>query len=162
MFIKVLIYYGNIDKFEIHIATKIHNYNVPKQLAHVVKKIEFMDYNKSIEYMSKMDCNLLILPYSGERKGVYSGKVFDYISSQRPILGLLDTSDVAAQLINQFNIGYLAESNNAQQIKTRILELYNDWQNNNIKTVDFESIKSLHRCEQVNILKKFLLEMVEQ
>ena len=52
--------------------------------------------------MNEMDANIMLHP-RGERKGVYSGKLFDYISAQKPIIACVDKNDVAAELIYSFD-----------------------------------------------------------
>ena len=50
-----------------------------------------------------MDFNLFVHPRS-ERKGVYTGKLFDYISAAKPILACVDKDDVAAKMIEEFDL----------------------------------------------------------
>ncbi|BFI98590.1 MAG: glycosyltransferase family 4 protein [Priestia megaterium] len=57
-------------------------------------------------------------------KTVYPNKVFDYMSCAKPIL--LGIDGVARELVENSKSGFYVDPENAQEFKTKILELYND------------------------------------
>lgn len=114
-----------------------------------------MSYIESIKKMSNMDANLLILP-SKIRVGVYSGKVFDYLSARRSVLALVNPNDVAAKLLDEVNSGYIADFNSLSETKMAINKLYEDWENNNLKQPCEASIAKQHRKYQVQVLSKWI------
>jgi hypothetical protein len=109
--------------------------------------------------MSTMDANLLILP-KGERKGVYSGKIFDYISAKRPILAFVDKNDVAAELILELDSGYVIDFDNKIDGRSEILNWINDVQNHVSKCASNKQIESLHRKNQVKKLEETILQLL--
>ena len=147
-----------LEDIEIFIASNIHNYNIPKKLVSIVKQSDFLPYEKSIVMMGSMDCNLLILPYKGSGEGVYSGKLFDYLSSCRPILGLINEQDVAAELIKEFQCDYIVDPNDVGKIYNMLGEIHKDWKEKKLKVTEKDKIQNLHRKEQVNLLLSFLNE----
>lgn len=146
------------DRIEVFIATRTHNFEVPIELKDSVKLLNFMSYEESIKMMGRMDANILILPDSGNRKGVYSGKIFDYLSSNRPIIGLIDSKDVAADLIKDYNGDYLANPNDIDNILVVLNKLFTDWEMNRID-VFRQDIGLLHRKQQVKKLVDFLTKV---
>lgn len=147
-----------IQDVEVIIASKIHNYTTPKAIEKSVKKIDFLPYEESISMMGNMDCNLLILPYKENRQGVYSGKLFDYLSVGRPILGLINKSDVAADLIRDFQCDYIVDPANVEEIYNMLVKVHNDWREKKLKVANKDKIQQLHRKSQVNLLISFLQE----
>jgi hypothetical protein len=108
--------------------------------------------------MQTMHANILIHPRT-EMKGVYTGKLYDYLSVCRPVLGLVDNDDVAAELIRAMNAGYVAEFSSIEEIENEILHLFEDWRNNNLRIPDLEKVQLLHRKEGVKKLKNLINEL---
>ena len=108
-----------------------------------------------------MDANLVIHPTT-QRKGVYTGKLFDYISARKPILALMDESDVAAQLIRDFDCGYICDNSNIQGIKQQILDIQLDKLNQVAKVASQTNIDSLHRSQGVDVLKKIINNILDE
>lgn len=142
------------DKIEVFIACRAHNFEIPIELRANVKLMDFMPYEESIKMMGEMDANILILPLSN-RKGVYSGKLFDYLSSNRPILGLVDSEDVAADLIREYNGDYLVKPDNIDDILVGLNKLFADWEAGRINVFK-QNLDLLHRKQQVKKLVNFL------
>lgn len=158
-FFKALLGFKYLESVEIYIASKVHNYSIPNELKPYVKSLAFMSYEDSIKMMSNMDCNLLILPFSGKREGVYSGKLFDYISTTRPTLALISKVDVAAKLLNECNSGYIADPNNINEINDQLINIYNNWKNGKLSGASLDKIEELRRDKQVEKLASYLLNV---
>lgn len=118
-------------------------------------QIRKVSHIKALEFMSQSDVLLLIHPNNGW-KGVYTGKLFEYSGMLRPIIALIDKSDVAAKLIKDCRAGYVADSDNIEEISHIILQAYNDWKSGTRLNYNVELIKSLHRKEQVKILGELI------
>jgi glycosyltransferase involved in cell wall biosynthesis len=127
------------------------NFNIPKELEKFCQFIPQVTNAQAIEIISKADANLLILPpVSG--KGVYSGKIFDYLSVYKPIIAVVDKDDVAADLIRKLNAGYIADFNNTNEIVQAIQQAYVRWKEQKPFHVNTNSIELLHRQHQVKKL----------
>ena len=158
IFFEALAKFNFLKDIEVVIASKIHNYAIPKELSDNVKQINFLAYEESIKMMGAMDCNLLILPFQHKREGVYSGKLFDYLSSGRPIFALINEKDVAAELIKEFQCDYIVDPNDVDQVYNMLVEIHKDWKEKKLKVIKKDKIQKLHRKEQVNLLISFLNE----
>lgn len=142
-------------EIEVQIATKSVTFSIPSRLSDKVKILPFMSYSESIYKMSEMDVNLLVLPSSGVL-GVFSGKIFDYLSSGRSILALVNPTDVAAKLINSIGAGYVVDFDNQDKIEKTISQIYSDWQNNCLKLPKAEDVLIHHRKQQVEKLNEWI------
>ncbi|MBX7201949.1 MAG: hypothetical protein K1X77_02670 [Bacteroidia bacterium] len=133
------------------------NFEIPGELLPHCIFMPQVSYEDAVNYMAQADANLLILPPSG-RKGVYSGKLFDYLSVKKPIIALLDPNDVAAELIGQCNAGFVAQFNNHAQIANSIQQAHEVWEKQLTLPYNHERIESLHRKFQVEKLNNLLLQ----
>lgn len=133
-------------------------FHIPKSLLNSITFLDKVEYEKAIQIMGSMDANLLVHPSSG-RKGVYTGKLFDYISVGKPVIGVIDKHDVAAELIREFSCGYIADFYDVEEIEAMLLEAYTDWKNGVVKRASDHEIASLHRKNEVKKLAKLIEEL---
>lgn len=128
---------------------------IPGKLKPFVEIYEKVEYENAIEFMRKSDALLLVLP-AGRFKGVYSGKLFDYLGVMKPIVALVDKDDVAASLIKDCRAGTIAGWDNITEIKNGILWAYNIWKNKLTPNYNHELIEQHHRKVQVQKLEVFI------
>lgn len=133
-----------------------HTVVVPHELSGVVETFARIPHSDAIERMRTSDGLLLILPKT-ERKGVYSGKLFEYLGLHKPILAVVDPEDVAAELIQECNAGYIADFDDITSIKKGIETLYQHWKNGDVWVMNEEVIKQHHRREQVMRLNEQII-----
>ena len=144
--------------FNIHVYGAHNNYSIPSNLSDNVFKHQGLTYLEAIVEMNKMDANLLINPRSLQ-KGVYSGKIFDYISARKPVLAFVDKDDVAAELIREFKCGYVAEFDDLEENKQILFDAFEDQLKGDVKIASEEHILELHRKHQINLLSNLILNL---
>ncbi|MGC9061799.1 hypothetical protein [Calditerrivibrio sp.] len=159
--VKELLQQGDIDDIRINFVGVTKPMVVDELLKEKVHFFDKVSNKESIDHMRKSDALLLIHPTS-ELKGVYTGKLFEYIGVVRPILALVDPDDVAADLIKKGNFGFVADNNDIEGIKKCILKCYDLWKNGEKFNPDIELVKTCHRRFQVEILEKRLMEELEK
>jgi glycosyltransferase involved in cell wall biosynthesis len=159
--VKELLQRGDIDDIRINFVGVTKPMVVDELLKEKVHFFDKVSNKESIDFMRKSDALLLIHPTS-ELKGVYTGKLFEYIGVVRPILALVDPDDVAADLIKKGNFGFVADNNDIEGIKKCILKCYDLWKNGEKFNPDIELVKTCHRRFQVEILEKRLMEELEK
>ncbi len=78
----------------------------------------------------QVNAALLLLVIRNDRAGLgeYTGKLFEYLGSRRPILMLGPKQGVAAELIREANAGTIVDSRNPQEIKEAILKYYREFE----------------------------------
>ena len=146
--------------FRFEIIGAHQNFTIPSEIASKIHLLPSLSYTEAIEKMATMDANIQIHPRS-EQKGIFTGKLFDYISVQKSVIALVDTEDVAAKLIQDFDCGYVAEFSEMEANKKVILEAFNDWKMNQLKFATFEQVQTLHRRNQVRKLAELITDLTQ-
>jgi len=131
------------------------NFNIPIQLRNKIVFLPKLENKEAVRYIINADCNLLILPKI-QRKGVYSGKIFDYLSARKPIIAVVDTEDVAADLIRNLNAGFVAEFDDINMIAETIEKAYYWWKEKKGLCNNKSEIEKLHRKYQVEKLNNLI------
>jgi glycosyltransferase involved in cell wall biosynthesis len=74
------------------------------------------------------DALLLLIPEAGGRgRGVLSGKVFEYLAAERPILAAVPPEGAAAELILETGAGIVAASDDVPALTRALTELHAAW-----------------------------------
>lgn len=105
-----------------------------------------------LKEMKESSINLLILPDTEESKGIYSGKIFDYILSEKPILGIMPLGGVASELINSKKIGIAVEYNDLDAIRNFIEETYVSWKNGT--DLNTSAISICNEFDRINLTQR--------
>jgi hypothetical protein len=91
-------FYGRHIEFVEQLAI---SYNV----SHLIEVHEPVSHKESLSLQAGSDILLLLPGQSPAWKGVYTGKLFEYLGARRPILCIGNTDGVAAHLIRERNAG---------------------------------------------------------
>jgi glycosyltransferase involved in cell wall biosynthesis len=134
------------------------NFSVPSALRKHVEFLGMLPNEEVIHYLQHSDCNLLIHPPT-EAKGIFTGKLFDYLSVEQPILALVDVEDVAAELIEECKAGISVDFYSVSNICEAIECLLKRWGNREKFLFETQKIKTLHRHFQVQKLDHVLQEL---
>lgn len=146
--------------FKIRLVGVHANFSIPASLQNSIEILPPVSYEKAIEQMAESSCNLLLHPI-GERKGVYTGKLFDYLSVERPIIACIDPTDVAADLIKLYDAGYVVSFDEVDKIKDVVWTAYTEWKENVSRYQSAYSVQDLHRKVQVYKLKDLILSLTK-
>lgn len=135
-----------------------HNFSIPSEFKDNCVFLDAVSNDKAVEILAISDCNLMVHPPS-EAKGIFTGKLFDYLSVYKPILALVDKDDVAAELIDDCKAGFNCDFYSIPEIKLAITEIIELWSTKT--TLDYQSdqIQQLHRRDQAKKLENLLLEL---
>jgi glycosyltransferase involved in cell wall biosynthesis len=94
-------------------------------------RVELVDYvprRTSLALQRDSDALLLLIPEAGGRgRGILSGKVFEYLAAERPILALVPPDGAAAKLIRDTNAGIVAGPDDVAGIREALLDLHARW-----------------------------------
>jgi len=95
------------------------------------KRVELHPYvprRRSLELQRDSEALLLLIPEAGGRgKGVLSGKVFEYLAAERPILAVVPPDGAAAKLIEETGAGVVVPSDDEDAIAAGLVELHGRW-----------------------------------
>jgi glycosyltransferase involved in cell wall biosynthesis len=95
-------------------------------------RLELIPYaprRRSLELQRDSEALLLLIPEAGGRgRGVLSGKVFEYLAAERPILALVPPDGAAAALIRDADAGIVVPPDDVEGIEAALRDLHARWQ----------------------------------
>ncbi len=97
----------------------------------VLDRLELVDYvprRRSLELQRDSEALLLLIPEAGGRgRGVLSGKVFEYLAAERPILAAVPPDGAAAALVRDTGAGVVAAPDDVAALRDALVELHGRW-----------------------------------
>jgi glycosyltransferase involved in cell wall biosynthesis len=94
----------------------------------------------SLALQRDSDALLLLIPEAGGRgKGVLSGKVFEYLAAERPILAAVPPDGAAAELIRETGAGVVAAPDDVDALRAALVELHGRFVNGGLADVQLTS-----------------------
>jgi glycosyltransferase involved in cell wall biosynthesis len=83
---------------------------------------------RSLELQRDSDVLLLLIPESGGRgRGVLTGKIYEYLAAERPILAAVPPDGAAAQLVRDTGAGVVVSSEDVEALRGALLDLHARW-----------------------------------
>jgi glycosyltransferase involved in cell wall biosynthesis len=99
-----------------------------QQLGDRLELIPYAPRRRSLELQRDSEALLLLIPDAGGRgKGVLSGKVFEYLAAERPILAVVPPDGAAAELIRSANAGVVVGTDDVDGMATALRDLHAQW-----------------------------------
>ena len=104
---------------------------------------------------------LLIPDAAGRGKGVLSGKVFEYLAAERPILAAVPPDGAAADLIRDTGAGIVAPPDDVEALKEALAELVGRFGNGGLPATEIpeETRHSLSRRARAEELAELVLSL---
>jgi glycosyltransferase involved in cell wall biosynthesis len=91
--------------------------------------IPYVPRRRSLELQRDSEALLLLIPEAGGRgRGVLSGKVFEYLAAERPILAAVPPNGAAADLVRETGAGVVASPEDPAAIRAALDHLHARWQ----------------------------------
>jgi glycosyltransferase involved in cell wall biosynthesis len=97
----------------------------------VLEVDEPVEHPEAIEIMARSTVLLLIMPY-GSQKVVYA-KLFEYLASGRPILGILPLDGEVAELLRRTGNTWIVDVNDVEGISRCLTDIWETWRQGNIR-----------------------------
>ncbi len=93
-----------------------------------VELIPYVPRRESLALQRDSDALLLLIPEAGGRgRGVLSGKVFEYLAAERPILAAVPPDGAAAKLIRETGAGVVAAPDDVGALRAALEDLHGRW-----------------------------------
>ncbi|MGE5689141.1 MAG: glycosyltransferase family 4 protein [Pseudomonadota bacterium] len=90
--------------------------------------VPYVPRRRSLELQRDSEVLLLLIPEAGGRgTGVLSGKVFEYLAAERPILACVPPGGAAAALIRDAGAGVVAPPDDPEAIAAALRDLHGRW-----------------------------------
>lgn len=93
-----------------------------------VDTISYMEHDECIENMMASDAMLLIEGGGPGSEAFYTGKIFEYIQTNNPILAAIPENGAAAMLIRNTRTGIVCDWADVEAIEKGFLEMYESWE----------------------------------
>lgn len=128
---------GNYHKDRLQ--AQIDSFNLTNE----IEIIGYVPHNVCIQHQLSADALVLIEGSGIGANAFYTGKIFEYMNTKRPVLAILPDG-VAKDLVLESKIGIVANTDNVLEIENIIKNYYEKWQQNKL---DFEP--------DFNVIEKF-------
>jgi glycosyltransferase involved in cell wall biosynthesis len=93
-----------------------------------IELVPYVPRRESLRLQRDSDALLLLIPEAGGRgKGVLSGKVFEYLAAERPILAAVPPDGEAARLVFATGAGVVAPPDDVAALREALLGLHARW-----------------------------------
>jgi len=90
--------------------------------------IPYVARRRSLELQRDSEVLLLLIPEAGGRgRGVLSGKVFEYLAAERPVLAVVPPDGAAARLIRETGAGIVVAPDDVAGMRAALEGLYTRW-----------------------------------
>lgn len=140
--------------FEFKIVGNRKPIEIPADLRDNILQYPRVPHEQAIEKMKETDVLLIIHPKG--RKGVYTGKLFDYLAINRIILAIVDPNDVIADVLEETNAGYAVDIDDLKSIENMIEYCYTLWKERKTIPRNWEKVQKYSRERQVGILLDYI------
>ncbi|HEY3371905.1 MAG TPA: glycosyltransferase family 4 protein [Prolixibacteraceae bacterium] len=91
-----------------------------------IELVGYVDHPKSIEYLFRSNLLLLVIPEVKNNHGILTGKFFEYLASEIPILAIGPTEGDLAKIIEETHCGKLFDYQDTEGMRGFILENLNN------------------------------------
>jgi len=105
----------------------------------------YIPHNQVIEIQRKSQVLLLFINNTPNAKGVLTGKIFEYLASGRPILCIGPEDGDCAKIIAETQAGVVVDFNDKEKMKSVILNLYQNYKDNQLVTKRNEMVEKYSR-----------------
>ena len=130
--------------------------NIPDSIEPNIEEIDAVIHDEAVRIsVHETDVLVMIHPNNG-RKGVYSGKLLDYLATNKPIIAMYDPNDVVGTLMAETKAGFAVDESDIKGIKEAILKCYRIWQNREVLPRDWDKIRRYSRRYQTRLLLDYL------
>ncbi len=113
-------------------------------------------YHESLRVQQQSDLLLLLIDGDPKQRGVYTGKLFEYLGARRPILAIGPHDNVAARLILDRDAGVVLSD--PHEIAQQLRRFLHQKQTTGIAPLPTSVLAGLARADQVRHLEAFLLD----
>ena len=115
-----------------------------------VLNLGYLSHQEAMEHQRKSQVLLLIEIDSPATKSIIPGKLFEYIISKRPILGIGPKDADFAKIVHETNTGFFFNYTEKERLKVQISDFYNLYLNQNLVVFPV----NLEQYSRQNLTKK--------
>ena len=124
--------------------------------------LPYLPHRRALELERDSEANLLLLPEAAGRGAVVpSGKIFEYLAAERPILAAVPPDGAAAKLVRETGAGIVVAPEDEKGIREALLGLHARWQAGQLSNgyLSPEQRRKLSREARVEELAELLFSL---
>lgn len=124
---------------------------------------EYVPHQEAVQYMQTGTVLLLPINRGPAGKGILTGKLFEYLATRNPILGIGPTDGDAARVLSMTGAGFMLDYDDKTRIVETLQSYYSAWEAGHLSSdVNEEAIEQFNRKHQARELATLLDELLTQ
>jgi glycosyltransferase involved in cell wall biosynthesis len=140
-----LLLMGNITE---DVFNSLKSYNLENNL----EDLGYVSHPEMIENISRSDLLLLLIPNTAKNLSIVPGKIFEYLATKKYVIGIGPKNGDSAEILKDAEAGEMFEFADIENLKSRILEQYKNWQNKKLHQINESALNKYTRKELTNKL----------
>ena len=114
------------------------------QLSNYTNFFGYVPHKEAIKYQKSAQVLLVLIPNVNGNKGIITGKVFEYMAANRPILALGPINGDLQSILTNSNAGTIIDYDDYVKIKSVLIELYTKFKTQKL-AIRSKGIEKYHR-----------------
>ncbi len=115
----------------------------------------YVSHKKAIDFQKKSQVLLLLIPNVKKSEGILTGKLFEYLTANRPILALSPSKGDLFEILSNTNSGNVFSYDDNELLSNEILRLYNLYKSKKL-FVNTKNVNQYHRKNLTKSLSELL------
>src|SRR5829696_3478838 len=144
MALRRLVQDGRLDPDRLELRV-VGNVFLPDGALDLPIDVTFSGYVSHRDALAEMRRATALLLYVAAASRAPSGKLYEYLSSERPILCVARTDNLAHKLVAEWGAGACAPPDDSAAVERALLDLYQRWQNRRLDEVSGTRERTLER-----------------
>ncbi|TDB38785.1 MAG: hypothetical protein D9V44_03610 [Actinobacteria bacterium] len=121
----------------------------------------FKPYAEALRVIAAADAGLIVLADSPGSKGVYSGKLFDYVGIGIPILLYGPPEGAAADVVRATGCGAVVRYGDLAQVEAAVIALAREKASGGVQCQSSQAVRATYdRREQVRVLSRMIEDVI--
>ncbi len=129
------------------------------KLNSVIEYITYLPHKEVVIFQQSAQILLLAVNKVPSAGGIITGKLFEYLQANRPILAIAPPEGDLAEIINTTKAGRVVDFDDEETLKKEILEMYKAYKKHKL-VVNSKSIEQYHRknltAQLADVIKKLI------
>ena len=114
------------------------------QLSNYTDFFGYVPHKEAIKHQKSAQVLLVLIPNVNGNKGIITGKVFEYMAANRPILALGPADGDLQTILNDNNAGTVIDYDDLDKIKSVIIDLYTKFKTQKL-AITSKGVEKYHR-----------------
>lgn len=121
-----------------------------------VDYVDYVHHDKIVQYQKNANLLLLVIPEVQNSKGILTGKMFEYLASENPLIGIGPEDGDAAAIINKCGVGQVFSRKRKEEIRNYIKQQLDLFQKGEQLQVNKEEMDKYSRRNQAKLVKEII------